>query len=95
MNRYRFWRLFTCLSLLCCALSRYIDKQNDLTKLRLEIPCLWAQLRRVEQENVSLHFLLEKLENPEHLLQIASLPEYQYLEYPSEEKISVLTYELP
>ncbi|MBQ8498328.1 hypothetical protein [Chlamydia sp.] len=94
MNRYRFSRLFLCLSLLCYALYRYIDKQNDLTKLRLEIPCLWAQLRQVEQENVTLSFLLEKLESPEHLLQIASLPEYQYLEYLSEEKISVLAHEL-
>lgn len=95
MNRYRFSRLLVCLSLLCCTLYRYIDKQNDLTKLRLEIPCLWAQLRQIEQENVALSFLLEKLESPEHLLQIAFLPEYQYLEYLSEEKISVLAYESP
>lgn len=77
----------------CGLLYAYINKQNNLTKLRLEIPNLWAKLRYLEQENTSLIFLVEKLESPEHLMQIASLPEYQYLHYPEEDHVLVLANE--
>ncbi|AFS21275.1 hypothetical protein CP02DC14_0827 [Chlamydia psittaci 02DC14] len=50
-------------------------------------------MRQREQENISLHFLIDKIESPEHLMHIASLPEYQYLQYPTEDSVCVVTYE--
>ncbi|KXH23919.1 cell division protein FtsL [Chlamydia psittaci UGA] len=93
MNNYRFVRLFFCFCFLGGLLYSYINKQNDLTKLRLEIPTLWSKLRQREQENISLHFLIDKIESPEHLMHIASFPEYQYLQYPTEDSVCVVTYE--
>ncbi|EPP35061.1 putative ftsL [Chlamydia ibidis] len=93
MTKYRFIRLFFCFCFLGSLLYCYINKQNDLTKLRLEIPRLWSRLRQLEQENTTLIFLIDKLESPEHLMQIASLPEYSYLQYPQEDTIQILSYE--
>ncbi|QVE48918.1 hypothetical protein SBV42_03970 [Chlamydia crocodili] len=93
MNKYRFLRLFFCFCFLGGLLYSYINKQNDLTKLRLEIPSLWSKLRQREQENIALGFLIDKIESPEHLMYIASLPEYQYLQYPTEDSVCVVTYE--
>lgn len=93
MNKYRFLRLVLCFCFLGSLLYSYVNKQNDLTKLRLEIPYLWSTLRQREQENVALGFLIDKLESPEHLMHIARLPEYQYLHYPSKEEEYILIYE--
>ncbi|AAD18564.1 hypothetical protein CpB0436 [Chlamydia pneumoniae TW-183] len=95
MNKSRFLRLCCCLCFCGSLFYFYINKQNSLTKLRLEIPCLSVRLRQLEQQNISLRFLIDKIERPDHLMEIAALPEYQYLEYPSEESISLLSYELP
>ncbi|AHK63051.1 hypothetical protein BOKEGFJH_00177 [Chlamydia avium] len=93
MNKYRFLRLVICFCFFGSLLYFYVNKQNDLTKLQLEIPCLWSKLRQKEQENVALGFLIDKIESPEHLMDIARLPEYQYLHYPNEEKDCILIYE--
>ncbi|SPN73555.1 hypothetical protein C10C_0386 [Chlamydia serpentis] len=95
MNKSRFLRLLCCLCFCGSLFYCYINKQNTLTKLRLEIPSLSIRLRQLEQRNVSLHFLIDRIERPDHLMEIATLPEYQYLEYPSEENIYILSYELP
>ncbi|BAE81407.1 conserved hypothetical protein [Chlamydia felis Fe/C-56] len=93
MNKYRFLRLSFCFCFLGSLLYSYINKQNDLTKLRLEIPSLWSTLRQKEQENIALGFLIDKIESPEHLMHIADLPEYQYLQYPAEDRVCIIPYE--
>ncbi|ANH79152.1 hypothetical protein [Candidatus Chlamydia sanziniae] len=95
MNKSRFLRLSCCLCCFGSLLYSYIDKQNMLTKLRLEIPCLTVTLRELEEENVTLRFLIDKIERPDHLMEIAALPEYQYLEYPMEKSICILSHESP
>lgn len=95
MNKSRFFRLFFCFFYFGSLLYCYINKQNTITKLRLDIPRLWVLLRQLEQENVSLSFLLHKIERPDHLMEIAALPEYQYLEYPKEDTVHRLYYESP
>lgn len=95
MNRYRFFRLVVFVCFFGGLLYAYVNKQNDLTKLQLEMPCLWSSLRQLEQENVALGFLIDKLESPEHLMRIADLPEYHYLHYPDEDSVYVVSYESP
>ncbi|WP_201456812.1 hypothetical protein [Chlamydia sp. 17-3921] len=93
MNKSRFLRLFCCFFCFGCLLYNYINKQNMITKLRLDIPSLWTNLRTLEQENVALNFLINKIERPDHLMEIADLPEYQYLEYPKDERVHIMFYE--
>lgn len=59
-------------------------------KLRLQIHSLCSEHRQIEQENVVLSFLIDKLESPSHLMHIADQPEYAYLHYPQKEEIFVL-----
>lgn len=90
MNKNLFFRLILCFIVSCSLLYCYVNKQNDLMKLRLKIPSLWAEYRQLEQENVALGFLIDKLESPEHLMQIAELPDYAYLHYPTDKEICMV-----
>lgn len=90
MNKYRFVRLFILFSFISGFLYSYINKQNDLTKLHLTITNLWQRLRETEQRNSSLEFIVHKLESPEHLMEIAALPEFSYLVFPEENSTKVL-----
>lgn len=63
----------------CAGLLRYIDRQNQLTKLRLEISNLSSLLRQEEEYRTSLQFAVETLSTPHELLRLSCLNEYQYL----------------
>lgn len=90
MNKYLFFRFIVCFLVSGSLLYCYINKQNDRMKLRLRIHALCSEYRQIEQENIVLGFLIDKLESPDHLMQIAEQPEYAYLSYPQKEMIYVL-----
>lgn len=91
MSKYLFIRLIVCFIVSCSLLYCYVNKQNDLMKLRLKIPSLWSEYRQLEQETIALGFLIDKLESPEHLMQIAELSDYTYLHYPTDKDVCIVS----
>lgn len=71
----------------------YVNKQNEITKIRLAIPRTSANLRELKEENVSLSFIIERYESSENLMEIASLPECEGLHYPTVESLVFLDVE--
>ena len=90
MNRGLLFRLLICIFVLGGFLYTYIDKQNDLTELKMEIPELTKQLRRLEEENDQLGLEIERLENPSRLIGLLREKEYSHLRYPYVNEVVVL-----
>lgn len=82
MNFNLLIRIFFCILMAGFFLYAYIDKQNSITKLRLEIPILSKKVEMLEQENIRLQFEIDQFENPLNLMEISRRPEYRHLKHP-------------
>lgn len=82
MNKGFFIKSTICILFLGLCLYSYLDLQNGLTELRIRIPHLASEVRRVEEENTHLFFEIEAFESPENLLRLAKRPEFAHLRFP-------------
>ena len=82
MNKGLLIRLLICIFFLEGCLYTYIDKQNDLTELKLEIPKLLQSLKELEEENDYLSMEIQQFENPDRLIKLLRKKEYSHLQYP-------------
>jgi hypothetical protein len=93
MNRAIFVRIVFCILTLGVFLYAYINKQNSITELRLQIPIASKELQAVEQENTRLQFEIDQFENPQHLMELSSQPEFSHLKHPLVNEIITLEVE--
>ncbi|MEZ5314956.1 MAG: hypothetical protein R3E91_01920 [Chlamydiales bacterium] len=82
MNIGIFIRIFLCILIMGLFLYAFINQQNHITELRLQIPIRNCELQAIEQENVCLQFEIESFENPAHLMELARRPEFSHLKSP-------------
>lgn len=75
-------RVFICIFAAGVAVFAYIDKQNDLTELRLAIPALAKEVKSIQEENTRLRYEIERFESPIHLMELMRKPEFGHLKYP-------------
>lgn len=84
-STYRF-SLFICLSICIftagITLFSYIEKQNELTELRLAIPALNKKVMALREENTRLTYEIERFESPLNLMELMQKPEFTHLKYP-------------
>ena len=90
MTQGLLFRLLICIFVLGGLLYLYVDKQNDLTELKMQVPKLVRQLRELEEENAQLTFEIERLENPERLMELIRQPEYSHLKQPFVNEVVVI-----
>lgn len=74
--------LFICIAVAGLFLFAYIDKQNELTELRLAIPVLAKEVKAIQEENTRLRYEIERFENPILLMELRRKPEFSHLKYP-------------
>lgn len=77
-----FFTLFICIFSAGIALFFHIEKQNDVTKLRLAIPQLAKEVADLQEENVRLQYQIDQFESPLHLIELMRSPEYSHLKFP-------------
>lgn len=87
MNIRLFIKIFLCLFIFGLMLYRYLDRQNTITELRLQIPALEINLSSLSEENVGLQFIIDHFESPENLMELLKLLDYSYLKYIQENEI--------
>ncbi len=75
-------RIFLCVICAGLLLYSYIDAQNGLTRLRLQIPVLMKDIRVLKEDNTHLRYEIELFESPQHLLELASHSEFGHLKQP-------------
>lgn len=90
MRRTLLVKMLICLFSFGGVLYAYLEKQNDYTKLRIELPTLAKEVRLLEEEIASLQYEVERFENPKHLMELAKRPEFSYLKYPILNDVVVL-----
>ena len=75
-------RCFICICAAGFALFYHIDKQNELTELRLAIPVLAKEVKVLHEENISLKYEVDRFESPIHLMELMRKPEFGHLKFP-------------
>ncbi len=83
-------KIFLCIFITSATLYFYIAKQNELTELRLEIPALGKEVKRIQEENIFLQYEINQFESPIHLMELARKPEFSHLKYPNLDQIIIL-----
>jgi len=82
MNKGILYRILACIFGLGVCLYSYVDKQNEVTRLRLEIPLIAKQIKDIREENTRLQYEIDQFENPQHLMELARNHEYSHLKHP-------------
>ena len=75
-------RLGLCMAVFGWGLFSYMDKQNELAKIKVQLPELEKRLKVIQEENRRMLCELEGLENPSCLIELAHRPEFGYLKHP-------------
>lgn len=89
MNRC-IWQIFICIIFSAILLYFYIDRQNSLTELRLQIPLLEKEMKQIQEENTRLQYEINQFESPIHLMELSRKPEFGHLKYPSLDRVLIL-----
>ena len=63
-------------------LYSYLDAQNDLTQLKMQLPQKQKEIDLVKEEIQRLSYQVDKFENPSNLIELAHKPEYRHLRHP-------------
>lgn len=82
MNNGLFIRLGICLLVFGVCLYSYIDKQNELTSLKIKIPELAKEIDTLNQQIKRFQYEVDQFENPAHLMELAKHPEFSHLKHP-------------
>lgn len=69
----------------------FLHSQNELLRLKLELPRAVAEVDLLAEEITELSYLVEQLESPSRLLAFAALPEFHHLSQPDPYRICVAT----
>lgn len=75
-------RIFVCLLAAGLTLFAYIEKQNEVTELRLAIPQLTKEVAAIREDNIQLKYEIETFESPLHLMELMRSPEFSHLKFP-------------
>lgn len=72
------------------ALILYIDRLNELTRLRLEIPQHMKELKVLQEENERMKYEIDQFESPLYLMELLKKPEFSHLKFPRENEVIVI-----
>ncbi len=75
-------RTLICICAFGLCLYSYLDKQNELTRLRLCIPVVAKEVKDLKEEDVRLQFEIDLFESPQHLMELLAHSEYSHLKHP-------------
>jgi hypothetical protein len=82
MNKTLIVKVAACFFLIGYCLYSYIDKQNEITSLKMKIPQIIREANIVKEENKRLSYEIGIFEDPSNLLRLASNPEFSHLKHP-------------
>jgi len=87
MKRGLFFRLSFLIIFFSACLYKYIDVQNHVARLRMELPELQSKIHTLLEENKRLQYEIDQFEHPTHLMELARSIEYSHLKHPISEEI--------
>jgi hypothetical protein len=75
-------RFLICFVYTAAILFAFIGKIHELNVLRLQVPDMEKQVRRIQKENDHIAFQLQKFSHPAHLMEYLQQKEYAHLTFP-------------
>jgi hypothetical protein len=75
-------KLGFCLFVFGFCLYSYLEKQNELTQLKIRLPEVAKEIRLIREESQRLSFQVDQFQSPSHLIELAHMPEYSHLKHP-------------
>jgi hypothetical protein len=83
-------QVFLSLGIVSASLFSYLEKQNELTELRIYVPKLVKEIKSIQEDNTRLRYQIQEFEGPEHLMQLAADTKFHHLKYPLAKEVLVL-----
>ncbi len=84
------FHLFICALCSSFFLYSYVNKQNELTKLKIAIPQVAKELQTLREKNTQLKYEIDRFENPEHLMELAREQRFSHLMHPLMNEVLML-----
>jgi hypothetical protein len=75
-------RLGICLCVAAYSFYSYLNLQNQVTHLKIQLPEVEKEMKLIQEENRRLSYEIDQFENPAHLIELAHFPEYAHLKHP-------------
>jgi hypothetical protein len=82
MSKLIIYKILICLFIFGICLYSYVEKQNELTSLKIEVPKVAKQIEELKEEIKKIHYEVEMFENPAYLMQLVRKPEFGHLKHP-------------
>ena len=76
MNKNIIFKILICLFTFGISLYSYIEKQNELTSLKIEVPKIAKQVQNLDEEIRKIQYEVETFENQAYLMQLVRKPEF-------------------
>src|SRR5689334_4171953 len=80
-------RVLVCITVLGVLLYSYVDQQNAVTRLRLQIPQLAKEIKDLSEKNTQLQYEIDLFESPQNLMCLALHSEFAHLKNPMSQEI--------
>ena len=90
MNSGLLIRLLLCIFTLGFFVYHFIDQQNRVILLKMQIPALTKELSLIKEKNTVLRFEVEQFESPKNLFKILQNKKYSHLSHPLEKDVIVV-----
>lgn len=71
-----------CFSVFGLCLYSYLQEQNHLVKIKMQLPQKEKEIESLREEMRRLSYQLDQMENPNRLIELAHLPEFRHLKHP-------------
>lgn len=71
-----------CFGVFGFCLYSYMDAQNSLTKLKMQLPEKEKEIQVIREEMRRLSYQVDQFENPSNLIELAHRPEFSHLKHP-------------
>ncbi|MBS0615741.1 MAG: hypothetical protein JSR58_04225 [Verrucomicrobia bacterium] len=88
MNKYAL--IFFSIFVFGFALYSYVDLQNQVTSVKLQLPKVAREIKALQEENTRLQFEIDTFENPDNLLRLATAPTFSHLQHPLSTEVLVV-----
>jgi hypothetical protein len=76
------WPVGICVAVFGCCLFSYLEKQNEVTKVKMLLPDLESKIAVIREETRRLRYEIDQFENPSHLIELSHRPEFGHLKHP-------------
>lgn len=83
-------KLFVCFCVGSLCLFSYLERQNELTHLKLYAPKILKGIKALEEENTRLAYEIDQFESPENMMALARDIRFCHLRHPLRKEVVMM-----